>query len=127
ITLQDMHHDWPLLETCIHRAVTHLLASADDSCAVTDPVAQRVSEGSKVFRDPLPAGGVAFARLNPISRLQEALARVVHEFSPLREKPHVRPLGYGRSWPGAGCKDDRSEEHTSELQSRFDLVCRVLL
>src|SRR5437868_13160952 len=25
-------------------------------------------------------------------------------------------------WP-----DDRSEEHTSELQSRFDLVCRLLL
>src|SRR5699024_5917164 len=26
--------------------------------------------------------------------------------------------------PGTGC---RSEEHTSELQSRFDLVCRLLL
>src|SRR5699024_12689238 len=24
-------------------------------------------------------------------------------------------------------KDERSEEHTSELQSRFDLVCRLLL
>src|SRR5699024_12185471 len=27
-------------------------------------------------------------------------------------------------WPD---KDPRSEEHTSELQSRFDLVCRLLL
>src|SRR5207249_6768104 len=26
-----------------------------------------------------------------------------------------------------GRKDSRSEEHTSELQSRFDLVCRLLL
>src|SRR5207249_4461511 len=26
-----------------------------------------------------------------------------------------------------GLKDTRSEEHTSELQSRFDLVCRLLL
>src|SRR5699024_12622024 len=26
-----------------------------------------------------------------------------------------------------GKKDSRSEEHTSELQSRFDLVCRLLL
>src|SRR5699024_11774035 len=26
-----------------------------------------------------------------------------------------------------GCPFDRSEEHTSELQSRFDLVCRLLL
>src|SRR5207249_7390459 len=32
--------------------------------------------------------------------------------------------------PGAGLerlKEVRSEEHTSELQSRFDLVCRLLL
>src|SRR5207249_10607417 len=27
----------------------------------------------------------------------------------------------------AGGGDQRSEEHTSELQSRFDLVCRLLL
>src|SRR5699024_12766617 len=26
-----------------------------------------------------------------------------------------------------GWADERSEEHTSELQSRFDLVCRLLL
>src|SRR5437868_10652654 len=26
-----------------------------------------------------------------------------------------------------GCDKCRSEEHTSELQSRFDLVCRLLL
>src|SRR2546422_6321463 len=26
-----------------------------------------------------------------------------------------------------GCYDDRSEEHTSELQSRLHLVCRLLL
>src|SRR5690349_22099508 len=28
---------------------------------------------------------------------------------------------------GVGGDDDRSEEHTSELQSRRDLVCRLLL
>src|SRR5437868_7860711 len=27
----------------------------------------------------------------------------------------------------AACANKRSEEHTSELQSRFDLVCRLLL
>src|SRR5207248_9909101 len=27
---------------------------------------------------------------------------------------------------GAGCPGDRSEEHTSELQSPYDLVCRPL-
>src|SRR5699024_12638060 len=32
------------------------------------------------------------------------------------------------AWPGGGWPTSRrSEEHTSELQSRFDLVCRLLL
>src|SRR5207249_11222590 len=31
------------------------------------------------------------------------------------------------SGPPAGWTGGRSEEHTSELQSRFDLVCRLLL
>src|SRR3712207_7731049 len=31
------------------------------------------------------------------------------------------------SWPGRGRHHDRSEEHTSELQSRQYLVCRLLL
>src|SRR6266513_5711907 len=31
-----------------------------------------------------------------------------------------------RTWRPARCSS-RSEEHTSELQSRFDLVCRLLL
>src|SRR5207249_11540148 len=37
----------------------------------------------------------------------------------------------GRRGPRRGrrgsCRNRRSEEHTSELQSRFDLVCRLLL
>src|SRR5699024_11993679 len=33
----------------------------------------------------------------------------------------------GVQHPFEGRRDDRSEEHTSELQSRFDLVCRLLL
>src|SRR5437868_7930497 len=31
------------------------------------------------------------------------------------------------SRPSGDTPDSRSEEHTSELQSRFDLVCRLLL
>src|SRR5699024_12547096 len=34
----------------------------------------------------------------------------------------------GAGWPVRGLpRDERSEEHTSELQSRFDAVCRLLL
>src|SRR5207249_12269930 len=35
--------------------------------------------------------------------------------------------GTGRSWTVETRAARRSEEHTSELQSRFDLVCRLLL
>src|SRR5699024_11702973 len=36
--------------------------------------------------------------------------------------PSASSIGRSRTAPGS-----RSEEHTSELQSRFDLVCRLLL
>src|SRR5215469_18063591 len=46
-----------------------------------------------------------------------------------RAQPGVRFRGADR--PGPGRRDDpgqrRSEEHTSELQSRRELVCRLLL
>src|SRR5204863_8865422 len=41
---------------------------------------------------------------------------------PRRARPY--PAGVRASRPGTG---GRSEEHTSELQSRRDLVCRLLL
>src|SRR5699024_12056749 len=50
------------------------------------------------------------------SNLPYALRR--HE-EPYRPGVHDKYL-HGRHYP-------RSEEHTSELQSRFDLVCRLLL
>src|SRR5438067_9751257 len=40
------------------------------------------------------------------------------------------PLATRPGWPPpsrTGTDSHRSEEHTSELQSRFDLVCRLLL
>src|SRR5438067_6708283 len=35
--------------------------------------------------------------------------------------------GWGSRWGEGDGSPTRSEEHTSELQSRFDLVCRLLL
>src|SRR2546422_6826409 len=32
-----------------------------------------------------------------------------------------------RTWPPTAARSPRSEEHTSELQSRLHLVCRLLL
>src|SRR5699024_11348412 len=40
--------------------------------------------------------------------------------------PNSRGEGH-KGWLMLTVAGDRSEEHTSELQSRFDLVCRLLL
>src|SRR6478672_12391038 len=45
--------------------------------------------------------------------------------APLTARARIRSPRRGRA-PGA-CSTSRSEEHTSELQSRSDLVCRLLL
>src|SRR5207249_9822816 len=45
--------------------------------------------------------------------------------APARRRPTL-PLEVGRR-RRARLRQPRSEEHTSELQSRFDLVCRLLL
>src|SRR5690349_24194635 len=42
-----------------------------------------------------------------------------------RQRDRQRPVRPGE--PGRQAAADRSEEHTSELQSRRDLVCRLLL
>src|SRR5207249_11720604 len=52
----------------------------------------------------------------PVSAVcQSALERAVRDVASLRATDEPPP------------EDSRSEEHTSELQSRFDLVCRLLL
>src|SRR5438067_4945007 len=63
-------------------------------------------------------------------RSEPPLGRPARELVPARELQlpqdgrHVRLDRVGRPAEAAAL---RSEEHTSELQSRFDLVCRLLL
>src|SRR5438067_12095475 len=45
----------------------------------------------------------------------------------LRAPPRAQRPGAGGAGSRARPRGERSEEHTSELQSRFDLVCRLLL
>src|SRR5699024_11574786 len=42
-------------------------------------------------------------------------------------KKYYKLFGYELNDQGSKLEKVRSEEHTSELQSRFDLVCRLLL
>src|SRR5438067_6610616 len=44
-----------------------------------------------------------------------------------REREQLFVLAHHRQPPQQHIESGRSEEHTSELQSRFDLVCRLLL
>src|SRR5207249_7148378 len=68
-------------------------------------------------------------RARPADRLEEFLEAMG------RDEPHhhevlgavVHDLVLDVVAEEAGGAGDRSEEHTSELQSRFDLVCRLLL
>src|SRR5699024_7589217 len=57
---------------------------------------------------------------NPLPRYQGTKAKVG---SLILDASNPEPLGM----LGTFAKSLRSEEHTSELQSRFDLVCRLLL
>src|SRR5205085_11884923 len=56
-------------------------------------------------------------------------ARFVVAASPSRrERPHARPRRAAHGDAGQPCgRSRRSEEHTSELQSQSNLVCRLLL
>src|SRR5437868_13059957 len=90
--------------------------------------------------------------IQPTSSLLEAICAPGHKIVsssttpaptlqsfPITEQPRIRALGsttalgfvaaqlLGRIAASAQALCLRSEEHTSELQSRFDLVCRLLL
>src|SRR3712207_7713673 len=79
-----------------------------------------------LFRSRQPRGGVAVALLHVQRTVDgEQVERVVRE----RGAP-VGGQGLGALLPRVRQGDDvvdRSEEHTSELQSRQYLVCRLLL
>src|SRR5690349_24185302 len=71
--------------------------------------------------------------LFPYTTLFRSLSRVLHlagrrPGSGLADRRHPAAGGGHRAGPRrARFHDRRSEEHTSELQSRRDLVCRLLL
>src|SRR5689334_25395434 len=47
--------------------------------------------------------------------------------SPVHAAPARNTSSVTGAFPRSGRRADRSEEHTSELQSQFHLVCRLLL
>src|SRR5699024_12846584 len=65
-----------------------------------------------------------FSTLSLLDALPISVAGLAHHQwrGARRQPPPCLPL-----WPTPLSEGKRSEEHTSELQSRFDLVCRLLL
>src|SRR2546428_5531495 len=63
-----------------------------------------------------------------ITRSPDSSARSASAIAFTRRLESVQRSGTARRWSGrAQTRQRRSEEHTSELQSRSDLVCRLLL
>src|SRR3712207_8381072 len=73
-----------------------------------------------LFRSPLVAGDA----LDGVDRPLVALAGDPRAVLPVHLLQHVVEVVHGA---GEGAREGRSEEHTSELQSRQYLVCRLLL
>src|SRR5436190_12851367 len=113
----ELHHLVALIQHALAQAVPYLGAVAGLALALTLALwllrrqrARRLAEGARLVRIAVPpeldpqAAGVLWKSLHDL--LRPPLARL------LQGQPHV-------AW--------RSEEHTSELQSHSDLVCRLLL
>src|SRR5947207_10814819 len=97
-----------------------------------------VAPRSLAFRTQRKPTGCASAMDEPSIKMQSALARsCCAVVAPPRPKEVPRPgtvlLCHIRAWletqtiPRPRVNSFRSEEHTSELQSHSDLVCRLLL
>src|SRR5699024_11945078 len=73
---------------------------------------------------PISSRNNAAARLEHVLQTGEDVGSHTLASSPA-STPAPRPSAPGA--PDVVDEPERSEEHTSELQSRFDLVCRLLL
>src|SRR5438309_5361592 len=60
-------------------------------------------------------------------RVRRGRGRRGHQGRRLLRRPYPRHHLWFRLARRSGRRDGRSEEHTSELQSQFHLVCRLLL
>src|SRR5437868_9803630 len=74
------------------------------------------------LHDALPIFGEQTAK---IERAKEMITEVERDQRAIESEAERRATDTGRMPRYA--RNARSEEHTSELQSRFDLVCRLLL
>src|SRR5699024_11247956 len=102
-------HSFP--PSCYSILVTHLSSAATPSLSLHDALPISAAGGFPRSRGDHGGDGTGLPDPAPSAAAASPEAPARHH--------HARRGGPGR--------DRRSEEHTSELQSRFDLVCRLLL
>src|SRR5207249_5477990 len=117
---------WYSLDTDL-RTVEHGSVDLDGAYGIIDGYLGRLRPHYQTGEEALAATMFGFTRLDG-SYMQICVHTpdtidVEYDFS-LVKNPLLRFLAGRRENGAAG---SRSEEHTSELQSRFDLVCRLLL
>src|SRR5690606_24374296 len=108
------------------------------------PMAERIQLFDTTLRDGTQGEGISFSADDKIRIAQRLDAfgidyieggwpgsnpKDVEFFERVREAPlqHARLSAFGSTRRAGIAAEDRSEEHTSELQSRENLVCRLLL
>src|SRR5206468_12033093 len=104
------------------------------SSLLSRPPAPTLFPYTTLFRSRWSRGwgrGLAFGLCRRSHRRRRS-ARYRNQPLDLAKRTFLDPVDlhdvFGRlEWPVLGAVVDRSEEHTSELQSRSDLVCRLLL
>src|SRR5690606_41672358 len=79
------------------------------------------------LHDALPISGRARTRAGPYHRPAPPVPRGRRGVRTRLPETAARPARPRADRPAAGDGRGRSEEHTSELQSRENLVCRLLL
>src|SRR5699024_12686681 len=83
---------------------------------------------SNIRRPPISTLFPYTTLFRSVKRLELLTTLILHLDSDLSRAVHIRLTGYRLCRIGCSIAIlQRSEEHTSELQSRFDLVCRLLL
>src|SRR5699024_12445153 len=102
---------------CAPSPLTDLHSSLHDAL----PISRSIPTPYAVQRFPFQPGATNDYG-NPVDGWADPVGVLVHGWAP--PSADEVPFEQGRS---AVVRDLRSEEHTSELQSRFDLVCRLLL
>src|SRR5207249_6724344 len=82
------------------------------------PISKTTTFGVDIWRLSLPPGAFDYPqKVLHFSRIDDSFVLEVADANELRAIKWMKSSSYR----------GRSEEHTSELQSRFDLVCRLLL